>query len=240
MTRREAPVARLVLSAAALAWVAAAVAGPAIYTCVDVSGRRLTSDRPIPECNAREQRVLNADGSVRRVLPPTLTAEERARAEAAERDAATERAARQDAIRRDRMLMTRFPNEAVHQHARAAALADVRQGMQRSQARLVMLARERKPLLDEAEFYAGRTLPLKLKLALDANDAAVDVQRSLMQNQQLEIERINARFDVELARLKRLWAGTAPGSLGPLPAPTPATGPPSASAPAPPQGTDLR
>ena len=29
-----------------------------IYTCTDAKGRKLTSDRPIPECHDREQRVL--------------------------------------------------------------------------------------------------------------------------------------------------------------------------------------
>ena len=196
----------------------AATAAPSIYSCVDARGKRLTSDRPIAECNSREQRLLNEDGSVRRVLSPTLTADERAEAEAAERRAAEERMARQDAVRRDRTLLTRFPNEAAHQRARAAALADMEKGVLLSQQRGAALARERKPLLDEAEFYQGRPLPLKLRLALDANDAGVEAQRVLAQNQQAEAVRINASFDAELARLRRLWAGAAPGSLGTLPA----------------------
>ena len=35
-------------------------------------------------------------------------------------------------------------------------------------------------------------------------------------NQQSEMARINAGFDAELVRLKKLWAGATPGSLGPL------------------------
>ena len=34
--------------------------------------------------------------------------------------------------------------------------------------------------------------------------------------QKAELERVNKLFDIELARLKRLWAGAAPGSLGHL------------------------
>ena len=219
--------------AAALVGVscADAAAAASIYTCTDAHGKRLTSDRPIVECNAREQRLLNADGSVRRVLPPTLTADERAEIEATERRAATERMARQDAVRRDRTLLARFPDEAAHQRARAAALADVEKGVLLSQQRSAALARERKPLLEEAEFYQGRPLPLKLRLALDANDAGVEAQKALVQNQQAEAVRINALFDAELARQRRLWAGAAPGSLGTLPAvpaPTPASGAPAA------------
>ena len=80
-----------------------------IYSCVDASGKKLTSDRPIPECANREQKLHNADGSLRKIVPPTPTADERAEAEAAERRVATERAAQQEAVRRDRNLLQRYP-----------------------------------------------------------------------------------------------------------------------------------
>jgi hypothetical protein len=188
-----------------------------IYSCIDANGRRLTSDRPIPECNAREQRVHNDDGSVRRVVPPSLTADERAAREAEERRQAAEQVARRDAARRDRNLMGRFPDEAAHRAAREQALDNLRRAMAASEARLNALSKERKPLNDEAEFYAGRTLPIKLKQQIDANDAATRAQRDAVQTQRLELERVNALFDAELERLKRLWAGAAPGSLGPAP-----------------------
>jgi hypothetical protein len=187
---------------------------PQIYTCTDASGKKLTSDRPIPECNNREQRVLNADGSVRRVLGPTLTADERSEAEARERDAAADRARKLEAIRRDRNLLARFPNEAAHRKARSAALDDVNNALRISEARLVALARERKPLTDEVEFYVGKPLPIKLRAQLDANDALVDAQRALVQNQKLETVRIDALYDAELVRLKLLWGGAQPGSMG--------------------------
>src|SRR5438445_11897262 len=77
----------------------AALAGAAsapIYSCIDANGKRLTSDRPIAECSTREQRILNPDGSVRRIVPPTMTAEERADAETRDREAAAARVAQQD------------------------------------------------------------------------------------------------------------------------------------------------
>jgi hypothetical protein len=201
---------------AMLAALAGAASAP-IYSCIDANGKRLTSDRPIAECSTREQRILNPDGSVRRVVPPTMTAEERAEAEARERQAAAERVAQQDAIRRDRNLMIRFPNEGVHNKARNAALDDVRTAVQLTEKRLAALASERKPLTDEAEFYQGKQMPAKLKQALDANDAATDAQRALIQNQQAEIGRINALYDAELMRLKKLWGGAPAGSMGALP-----------------------
>jgi hypothetical protein len=208
-----------------VAFPGAAAPGGSIYACVDASGKRLTADRPIAECGNREQRQLNADGSVRTVLEPTMTANERAEAEAAARRAALERAARLDALRRDRNLMIRFPNEAVHQRAREAALATLRQSVHASEKRIGELARERKTLLDEAEFYRGKTPPAKLQHALEANNAGVEAQRALMQNQQAETLRINALFDAELQRLRRLWGGVRPGSMGALPAAAPVSEP---------------
>jgi hypothetical protein len=201
------------------AWPAhAQVAAPRsqIYSCIDVNGKKLISDNPIAACNAREQRVLNPDGSVREIRRPTMTADERSEAEAREREAAAERSRRLEEIRADRNLQVRFPNEAAHRKARDADLEVVAKSLRMSQARLAALAAERKPLTSESEFYVGKPLPIKLKQALDANDASADAQRSLVQNQELEILRIGQRFDAELARLRLLWGGRQPGTLGRL------------------------
>lgn len=183
-----------------------------IYTCIDAQGKRHTADRPIPECLDREQRLLNRDGSERRTVPPRMNAEERALAEERKRLQEQAVAAQKDAVRRDRNLMHRFPDEAAHGKAREAALDDLRRGIAVSERRLKELEEERKPLLSEAEFYNGRRLPLKLKSQLEANDAQQQAQRDIIQNQQTELVRVNALYDAELARLKRLWLGAAPGS----------------------------
>ncbi len=206
-------------------------AGGAIYSCVDDRNRRLTADRPIPECTARQQQLLNRDGSLRAVVPPTLTADERAAREARERAEQQARAAQADAVRRDRNLVARYPDEERHRAAREAALDTVRLAIRATETRMKELSAERKPLKDEAEFYAGRTLPPKLRAALDANDAAVDAQRAAAANQQAELGRINRLYDAELERLRRLWSGAPPGTLGPIapqPVALPTAGAPSA------------
>ncbi|NRF69177.1 DUF4124 domain-containing protein [Aquincola sp. S2] len=220
------------LGAAGLA--SAQGAGPAasaagIYTCTDDNGRRLTSDRPIPACVGKEQRELNRDGSLRRIVPPTLSAEERAEREATERRMALVRAAQADAVRRDRNLVARFPDEAAHRKAREAALDTVRVAMKTTEQRKLELAAERKPLNEEAEFYKGKNLPAKLRQQIDANDAAVDAQRDAVSNQEAELVRINKLYDEELARLRKLWGGAQPGSL-PVAAPAAAVSRAAASA----------
>jgi hypothetical protein len=191
-----------------------------IYSCVDSSGKRLTSDRPILDCIDREQRLHNSDGSVQKTITRTLTAEERAEKEARDREAATQRSAQQDAIRRDRNLLTRFPNRAAHDKAREAALDVSRNAMNVSEQRIAKLALERKPLMDETEFYVGKPLPIKLKRQIDGNDAANAAQINLIRDQRAEMARINALFDTELQRLAPMWAGALPGFAEATPSPS--------------------
>ena len=224
--------ASLALGAAAWAQVPQPTTG--IYTCIDNQGRRLTADRPIPECVHKEQQILNRDGSVRAIVPPTLTAEERAEREARDRAAAEAKAAQADAVRRDRNLIARYPNELAHNRAREAAADTVRLAIKATEIRLRDLEAERKPLREEAEFYQGKTLPPKLRSALDANDASVDAQRASSANQEAELVRINRLYDAELERLRRLWGGAQPGSLGPIAMPAPSPRPPGSAPQRPP------
>lgn len=204
----------LLASGAAHAQAAApASARPAIYSCIDSQGRRITSDRPIRECLDREQKLHNRDGSVRGVQRPPMTAAERAAFEEAERQRQAETTARQDAVRRDRNLLSRYPDEAAHQRAREAALDDLRKSIATSQRRIAELQKERAGLQQEAEFYVGRTMPFKLRQQIEDNSVSTEAQKTLVANAQAELVRINALYDAELARLRRLWAGEPPGSV---------------------------
>ena len=198
---------------------AAEPANPRIFQCVLADGRKVTSDKPIAECMnvGKPQRELNKDGSEKAIVEAPPTEDEKAEREKIRRQRETERTAYEIEVRRDRDLLKRFPNEAAHGKAREKALDDVGSSVRNSEARIKLLLQERKPLLDEAEFYVGKSMPSKLRLQLDANDAALEAQRSLVQNQQIEIVRVNANYDTELARLKKLWAGAPAGSLGMAP-----------------------
>jgi len=81
-----------------------------IYTCVDAKGKRWTSDRYIAECSDREQKLMGGTGTVRAVVPPTLTAREREAQEAADKKAAEEAQKRGEEKRVQRALVSRYPN----------------------------------------------------------------------------------------------------------------------------------
>ena len=200
-----------------------------IISC-ELNGKKVTSDRPIPECVNKEQRELNPDGSLKRIIPPMPTADELAAKEEKDREAKLEFAARSDAVRRDRNLMQRFPDEAAHRKAREKALDELRIAGKIYADRIAELLVDRKKLEDEKYFYKNervdKPLPTQLQQKLDANEASLEAQKSLAQNQVAETTRITALYDTELARLRKLWGGAQPGSLGPLPQQAAATAKP--------------
>lgn len=185
-----------------------------IYTCIDAHGRRLTSDRPIPACIDREQRELNRDGTVRRIIPPTLTATEREAHEAREREAALKRQRERDIQRRDQALITRYPDKAAHDAGRAEELAQTQIVIQAAEHRITELGHERKALDDEMEFYRKdpSRAPVKVRRGIEHNTQAVAEQRRAILAQAAERDRINARFDEEARRLQALWQGRQPAA----------------------------
>lgn len=193
------------------AWAQQKPATGSIYTCVDAQGRRLTSDRPILACIDREQRELGSSGTTRRVIPPAMTAAEVEARQARERQEALQRQREQDVKRRDEALVMRYPNPAAHEEGRRAALAQSDVVMNAAERRMAELAGERKKLDEEMEFYRKdpAQAPTKLRLGIQANTRAVQDQKRVIAGQQSERDRINARFDEEAERLKRLWQSRA-------------------------------
>ncbi|MHB1198460.1 MAG: DUF4124 domain-containing protein [Polaromonas sp.] len=196
-----------------VAWVSIAglgsqAAAQGIYTCVDARGRTLTADRPIIECLDRTQQELTRTGTVKRVIGPSLTADERAAQEAREKQAAEVRAREAEEKRRDRALLVRYPNRAVHEQERATALAQIDEVIKASSKRTLELAEQRKAIDSEFEFYVKdpSRAPASLKRRLEDNQSSVAVQKRFIADQEQEKKRVSARFDEELVKLKELWA----------------------------------
>ncbi len=198
------PVFALLAGAAGSAW-----GQTGIYTCVDGGGRRITSDRPIMECLDREQKELRSNGTVKRIVPPSLTAPERAAQEERERKLAELRQQQTEERRMQRALLTRYPNAAVHDAEREKALSTQQEIIAAGQRRVEELREQRERIEAEGEFYKSPAdWPAKLKRQLEQNDEQIAAQQRYIQSQEDELKRITRRFDEELARLKLLWAQT--------------------------------
>lgn len=188
--------------------------GGSIFTCVDAQGRKLTSDRPIAACMDREQRELSPSGTLRRVIPPTLTASEREALAAKAAAEAAEKARVQEEQRRDRALVTRYPTEEAHTRAREGALEQVHAVLVIIERRMEELGRQRKEVDAEMEFYQRDPTKAPAWLqrrSLEINQQQAEQDKRLIE-QEAEKRRINERFDEELAKLRTLWAASPTGA----------------------------
>lgn len=198
----------------ALAWVALGAClcsiaqAQGIYSCVDGKGRKITADRPIAECIDRPQREINPSGTVKRVVGPSLTAQERAAQEQKDKAAAEVRAREAEEKRRDRALLLRYPSRAVHDKERAEALDQIDVVIKAASKRTTELAGQRKAIDADFEFYKSdpARAPASLKRRLEENDSSVAVQKRFIADQDAEKKRVNMRFDEELVKLNQLWA----------------------------------
>lgn len=211
---------------ASLSGVNSAQAQPAsaqdIYTCVDARGRKLTSDRPIPECSDREQKLLNASGTLKARVAPTLTALERLALEAKTKAEQEERARIIEEKRRDRALLIRYPNQAVHDKERAQALAQIGMVRQTATKRVDELLGQRTVINQEMEFYRKdpSKAPPSVRRQLDEVNQNLAVQGRFIADQDGELRRVNARFDEEQLRLQLLWtmqSSVAPAAVSKTP-----------------------
>ena len=197
-----------VLGFSCVAW-AQSGQGPSggIYSCIDAQCKRLSADRPIAECIDREQRELSGSGTTRRVVGPTLSANEREAREAREREASATRQRALESVRRDRALLARYPDKVTHDLNRQAALALAQNVIDTATQRLVELAQERKSLDVEMEFFQKdpSRAPAQLRRRIESNAHSVQHQQQAIADQTAERGRINARFDEELQRLQQLW-----------------------------------
>jgi len=210
-----------VLLAAALALLPAG-AWAQLFVCKTPSGKTLTGDVPPADCKNVEIRELNRDGSVRRVIEPPLTDEQkRKREEEEKKRKELEREAREQ-NRKDRALLETYASEEEIDASRDRTLANQQVLIERANEQLKQIRADRKHLEDETEFYVKRKMPERLKRALEDNDTLQQQQLRTMELIREDMERINERYDAELQRFRELV------NRGATPVQRPASDPPVA------------
>jgi hypothetical protein len=195
--------------AAAMLAVSALAAAPAVaqlYVCTTSSGRTITADRPPPECFDRPIRELRSDGSIRRVIEPPLTPEQKAQRAAEEKRRREQEEAMRAQLRRDRALLETYASADEIEQARDRALASRQVLIERSLKRIESYQRERVRLDNEAEFYANREMPDKLKRSYQSNAALTRAEEKIIADTRGDMQRINERFDEERKRFLQLIA----------------------------------
>lgn len=188
-----------------------AQAGAAIYTCVDASGRRISSDRPIAECMDREQRVMNPSGTIRQSLGPAQSEAERAAQEERLRREEVERLRANEERLRQRALLSRYPNAEALERDRAGALAPLEEVIASASARLAALDAERTRLNDHLR---QKPTP-EMTRALEQIDQQRASQERFLNNKRAEKEQVLRRFADMAHQLESLWAQQAAAGAAP-------------------------
>lgn len=181
------------------------------YVCKDANNRTITSDTPPPECANREIREHGRDGTLRRVIEPPLTAEQRQQREEQAKIKADEEAVRAAAKRRDTVLMQTYRNEEALEQARQRALGDSLAVLKVDQERMNDLKKEHGVAQNQvSEFQKknpGKPVPFNLQSNLDSLNQRVQQQGQLLGRREQEVARINARFDEDKKRWLEIKAG---------------------------------
>lgn len=180
---------------------------PSIYTCVDPQGRRITSDRPIAECLGTGQRELSSSGNLKRVVPPVLTATERAREAERLREEAARQARLEEEKRKQRALVARYPDQATHDKARAEAMAQFDALIAAVHKRQSELDKQRQEIATELEFYQKdpNKAPVWLRKLSEENARQRKSQADYLVEQQRARQQTWVNFEEELVRLRELW-----------------------------------
>jgi Domain of unknown function (DUF4124) len=194
----------LVAAFALSAFAGVASAQSSIYTCRDHNGHTLTSDRPIADC-AGTMRELGPSGIVKREIAPPLTPEQQKAKEDADRAKRLTEETVREQHRRDLALLTAYQSEDQIDAARKRALADPDATIKGSQSRLVELAEEKQALAKEVETYKGKVPPI-VQRRVDDNQALIDDETATIKSRNVEIVRINQRYDDDRKRFRELTA----------------------------------
>lgn len=182
-----------------------AQAGATVYTCVDASGRRISSDRPIAECLDREQRVLNPSGTTREAIGPSLSEAERAVLEERQRRAEIERLRANEERLRQRALLSRYPNAEALERDRLGAIAPLEEVIASASARLAALDAERARL----DAQNRQTPSADMTRTLEQVDQQRGSQERFLNNKRVEKEQVLRRFADMARQLEVLWAQQA-------------------------------
>ena len=181
-----------------------------IYTCKDANGKTITSDRPLPECQGREGRVLSGQGATVKKIEAPLTPEQQAARDIEDQKKRQEDELRREQARRDKALLNTYAGVDDIESKRQRALAQVEREARESERRISLLERQASENRAEAEFYKKKQMPADLKRKLDENEAALKAEKHLLASKKSEVAQVNVKFDEDKRRYVELTNSLSP------------------------------
>lgn len=176
-----------------------------VYTCTDSKGRFISSDRLVPECSNREVRVLDRQGVVVQVIPPTSAPTGKPQKNQGNQ-------AEQDRQREDQAMLMRYRSENEIEAARKQDLDRVAGQARNAQAGLDQARQQLKRVQDDAK--SGKNNAAVAGKEIRDAQFAVRQQQQLVDRAAAEQKSINARYDAMVKRFRILKAN--PEKMAPV------------------------
>lgn len=195
------------------------------YCCNDIGGRLVCGDALPPACQNRAYRIKDEKGQLVREVDAPLNPEQKAmrEAEKVRKEAEEKRLAEQK--RRDTAMLATYPSEKDIDIARDRTLADFDKASGEGQKRFDAVAKRKKQLDTEKEFYVKKPMPANLKKQIEDTDAELKTLQEATASRKTERDALNATFDEEKARYMELRYGKVNREAD-APPPAPAKVPP--------------
>ena len=176
---------------------------------VDVFTKHIPDARNYRVSHDRAVRELDSSGITRRDIAAPLTAAQKRQKQAEEEKRKAGEAAAAEQKQTDHAIMARYRNDADVGTARKRTLDIVQEQMKRELASLAVAEKAYKGSQAEIGLIKNKKdVPAGLQRKLEEFEQAVRNGKKKIQEQEIEIAQINAKYDAELARFREL-SGTA-------------------------------
>ncbi len=174
------------------------------YSCIDKYGRKLGSDRPIPECVDTIQKEHNSAGVVIRQRDGALINSNSETSSMASKANKNETSLDE---RKEKALLARYRNQDLHNQERQRVLAIVDTNIVRTQKQindlLVVKVNLEKEVNKPADQQTQTVAAIKRKIS--NNEQTLLILKTMLNDSNLERQRANQRFDEEQTILLKLW-----------------------------------
>jgi hypothetical protein len=176
-----------------------------VYTCITASGKVITSDRVIPECANRNTKVFKNNGTLKKVIAPPLTAEEKQKLASDEARNKENEVAELAKQKEEKYLLAHYNNEQDIQIARQKSINNSLEKKRLASEQLSILNKSYKDLNDALENTPSNSSNISsLKLRADKLHASILKIQISLQSYDAEMLQTNQRFDETLSRYKTL------------------------------------
>lgn len=180
-----------------------------IYCC-DVGTQPVCGDILPAACYGRAYREISPSGTVRRVVPAPLTAEEIARRDAEERRRRAEDAQRLKQLRLDQALLETYRSLEDLDSRRDRELADLDRTLRELRQREAELLERQRGLIEEAARDAGGQPAAGVDDDIRSLDGEIVAQRSIIDAKLRERSAVLDRFEEDRARYLQLTSPVEP------------------------------